>query len=149
MISSVVTDTGKEASVAHSGSTDVETRPKTGSQFASHGRRTPFEAAPLRCRVRPAAGLTLARDLQGAFLSTIGSATAIGLRGNWRAGRFRSGARRIRPEGLRGPLPDGVAAEPGRLQKSIAALRDCNLHSSRAQFVRGANRVFDRQIDAS
>jgi hypothetical protein len=45
---------------------------------------------------------------------------ATGLRGSWRAGRFRDGAH-----------------------------RDCNLHSSRAQFGKGAKRVFYKEFDAT
>jgi len=37
----------------------------------------------------------------------------------------------------------------GRFHPPLAARCDCNLHNARAQFVEGANRVFDRQIDAS
>jgi hypothetical protein len=37
----------------------------------------------------------------------------------------------------------------GRFHPPSAARCDCNLHNARAQFVEGANRVFDRQIDAS
>ena len=84
MISGLVTDIGKEASVAHSGSIHEETSPKFGSP--PPGER------------------------------------AIGLRGTGNA---------------------------GRIQPDPRARCDCNLHSSRAQFIEGANRVFDRQIDAS
>jgi hypothetical protein len=79
MNSGLITDIGKEASVARSGSIHDETMPKFG--------------LPRR-----------------------------GLRRRGHRGRFR-------------PAP--------------AARCDCNLHNARAQFIEGANRVFDRQIDAS
>ncbi len=37
----------------------------------------------------------------------------------------------------------------GHLHPASAAQCDCNLRNARAQFIEGANRVFDRQIDAS
>ena len=45
----------------------------------------------------------------------------------------------------------GLMTDIGK-EASVArsgSIHDCNLHSSRAQFIEGANRVFDRQIDAS
>jgi hypothetical protein len=56
MNSGVVTDIGKEASIARSGSTDDETKPKSGPQFAPHGKRSPIEATPCRNRVCPKVG---------------------------------------------------------------------------------------------
>jgi hypothetical protein len=83
MNSGLMTDIGKEASVARFGSIHDDTSPKFGTPS---GER------------------------------------AVGRRGTGHAGRFH---------------PDP------------AARCDCNLLSSRAQFIEGANRVFDRQIDAS
>jgi hypothetical protein len=92
MISGVITDIGKEASIARSGSTDDETKPIFGAQFAP-SRQNPDGATSWCSRDRPGVGPPLA--------------------------------------------------------ETRAARCDCNLHSSRAQFVGGANRVFDQQIDAS
>ena len=100
MNSGVVTDIGKEASIARSGSTDDETKPTAGAQFAPCGRRSPNRATPLCSRVRPGVGPPPLRDWTTRWTT-------------------------------------------------LAAQCDCNLHSSRAQFVEGANRVFDQQIDAS
>lgn len=118
MNSGVITDIGKEASVARSGSTDDETKPKFGPYFAPYGRRSPIRATPLRSRVCPGVGPPPLRDLKVAFVLPPRDWRAIGLRGIWRAGRFHRKC-------------------------------DCNLLSSRAQFVGGANRVFDQHIDAS
>ena len=124
MNSGVMTDIGKEASIARSGSTDDETKPTAGAQFAPCGRRSPIRATPLCSRVRPGVGPPPLRDYEVALVSPPWGERAIGLRGIWRAGRFHGNS-------------------------TFAARYDCNLHSSRAQFVEGANRVFDRQIDAS
>jgi hypothetical protein len=123
MNSGVITDIRKEASIARSGSTDDETKPTFGAQIAPRGRRSPERAVPWCSRVRPGVGPPPRRDLRVAFVSPRGDEHATGLRGIWRAGRFH------------GCTP--------------AARCDCILHSSRAQFVEGANCVFDRQIDAS
>ena len=122
MNSGLITDIGKEASVARSGSIHDETMPKFGQQFAPYGRRSPTRATPLRSRVCLEAGPPPPWDLRVAFASPFLGERAIGLRGIGRAGRF---------------------------PQALAAGCDCNLHSSRAQFIEGANRVFDRQIDAS
>ena len=119
----VVTDIGKEASIARSGSTDEQTRPTFGTQVAPDGTRSPNQAAPSCSWGRPRVGPPPHRDLRVAFVAPPSYEFAIGLRGIWRAGRFQGNSR--------------------------SAQCDCNLHSSRAQFVEGANRVFDQQIDAS
>jgi hypothetical protein len=145
MNSGLITDIGKEASVARSGNTDDETKPKVGQQFAPCGRRSPNRATPLRSQVRPEVGPPPPWDLREAFVATLSNEHAIGLRGIWRAGRFRRYCRcesRVASIVAVNPLPGW----PGN---ALAAQCDCNLYSSRAQCIKGANRVFDRQIDAS
>jgi hypothetical protein len=149
MNSGVVTDIRKEASIARSGSTDDETKPTFGAQFAPHGRRSPVQAAPWCSRVRPGVGPPPRRDLRVAFVSPRRNEPAPGLRGIWRAGRFHGNSRRVWPTQWRDASMDSSNLESGWLEWTLAARCDCNLHSSRAQFVEGANRVFDRQIDAS
>ena len=149
MNSGVVTDIGKEASIARSGSTDDETKPKSGPQFAKHGRRSPIEATPCRNRVCPKVGPPPLRDLNGVVSPPGDECAATGLRGIWRAGRFHLISRRVRPTGCSGASMDSSNPEIGWLGDTLAARCDCNLHHSRAQFVGGANRVFDRQTDAS
>ncbi|MDB6157619.1 MAG: hypothetical protein JWO04_1325 [Gammaproteobacteria bacterium] len=153
MNSGVVTDIGKEASIARSGSTDDETKPTAGAQFAPYGRRSPNRATPLCSRVRPGVGPPPLRDYEVAFVSPPRGESAIGLRGIWRAGRFHGNSRRLRSTQWRGASMDSSNPENGWLRTTrwttLAAQCDCNLHSSRAQFVEGANRVFDQQIDAS
>jgi hypothetical protein len=160
MISGVITDIGKEASIARSRSTDDETRPTFGAQFAP-SRQNPIWAAPRCSRARPGVGPPPHRDLRVASVSSPRDERAIGLRGIWRAGRFQDNSRRVRPTQSplgTSPLPrlqwrdasmDSSHTENTRLADTLAARCDCNLHSSRAQFVEGANRVFDQQIDAS
>jgi hypothetical protein len=147
MNSGLMTDIGKEASVARSGSIDDETKPKSGQQFAPYGRRSPAWATSLRSQVCPEAGPPPPRDLRMAFVLLLSNERAIGLCGIWRAGRFHLHGRRVRPTRWR--HASNVNPPPGWRRSAPAAQCDCNLHSSRAQFVEGANRVFDRQIDAS
>jgi hypothetical protein len=148
MISGVITDIGKEASIARSRSTDDETRPTFGAQFAP-SRQNPIWAAPRCSRARPGVGPPPHRDLRVASVSSRRDERAIGLRGIWRAGRFQENSRHVRPTQWRDASMDSSHPENTRLADTLAARCDCNLHSSRAQFVEGANRVFDQQIDAS
>ena len=148
MNSGVVTEIGKDASIARSGSIDEETTPKSGPPFAPHRRRSPIEATPCRSRVCPKVGPPPLWDLDGVISATRDECD-IGLRGIWRAGRFHLVGRRIRPTGCSDASMDSSNPKIGRPGDTLAAQCDCNLHSSRAQFVEGANRVFDRQIDAS
>jgi hypothetical protein len=149
MISGVITDIGKEASIARSGSTDDETKPIFGAQFAPSGRGSPIGAASWCSRARPGVGPPPRRDLRLAFVSPSWHEPAIGLRGIWRVGRFQGNGRRVCPTQWRDASMDGSNPENTWLADTPAARCDCNLHSSRAQFVEGANRVFDQQIDAS
>jgi hypothetical protein len=148
----LITDIGKEASIARSGSTDDETRPTFGAQFAPYGRRSPARAAPWCSGPRPRVGPPPPRDFRVAFVSPPGSERAIGLRGIWHAGRFQ-GHNCVRPIWWRHATMDSSnpenGSENGWLGHTLTAKCDCILHSSRAQFVEGANRVFDQQIDAS
>jgi hypothetical protein len=145
MKSGLITDIGKEASVARSGSTDDETKPRVGQQFAPCGRRSPNRATPLRKQARPEVGPPPPWDTREAVVSRPSNERAIGLRGIWRAGRFRL---YCRGESRVASIVR-VNPPPGRPGNALAAQCDCNLHSSRAQCIEGANRVFDRQIDAS
>jgi hypothetical protein len=149
MISGLITDIAKEASVARSGSTDDETMPIFGPEFAPYGRRSLIQATPSRSRACPEAGPPPSRDLSVAFVPSPRTELAIGLRGIRRAGRFHSYNQGARPSGSRDASMEIVNPPPGWHQNTLAAQYDCNLHNSRAQFVQGANRVFDRQIDAS
>jgi len=149
MNSGLMTDIGKEASIARSGSTDDETKPTAGAQFAPYGRRSPNRATPLCSRVRPGVGPPPLWDYEVAFVSPPRGESAIGLRGIWRAGRFHCNSRRLRSTQWRGASMDSSNPEIGWLGDTLAPRCDCNLHHSRAQFVGGANRVFDQQIDAS
>jgi hypothetical protein len=144
----VVTDIGKEASIARSGSTDDETKPTFGAQFAPHGRRSPIRAASCCSRVRPAVGPPPLRDFRVAFVSP-SDERAIDLRGIWHAGGFHGYRHCVRPTQWRDASMGSRNPENERLGDTLGAQCDCNLHSSRAQFVEGANRVFDGQIDAS
>ena len=148
MNAGVVTDIRKEASIARSGSIDDETKPTFGTQFAPRGRRSPRQAMPWCSRVRPGVGPPPRRDLSVAFVSPPRDERALGLRGIWRAGRFHGNRRRVWPTQWRDASMDSSNPE-GWPEGALAARCDCILHSSRAQFVGGANRVFDRQIDAS
>jgi hypothetical protein len=147
MNSGVVTDIGKEASIARSGSTDDETKPTFGAQFAPHGRRSPIRAAPCCSQARPGVGPPPPWDLRVAFVSR-SDERAIDLRGIWHAGGFHGNGRRVRPAQWRDASMDSSHPESGSWD-THATQCDCNLHSSRAQFVKDANRVFDQQIDAS
>jgi hypothetical protein len=149
----LITDMGKEASIARSGNTDDQTKPTFGAQFAPYGRRSPIKAAPWCSGVRPGVGPPPPRDFRVAFVSLPGDQRAIGLRGIWHAGRFQGNSRNVRAIWWRDATmhrsyPEN-GSENGWFGQTPAAHYDCNLHSSRAQFVEGANRVFDQQIDAS
>jgi len=148
MNSGVITDIGKEASIARSGSSDDETQPKFGPQFAPHGKRSPKRAPPRRSRVRPEVGPPPPGDLQVAYVSSHRNECAIGLRGIWHAGRFHRNSRRVRPRGWSDASMDSSNPANGWPGDTLAPQCDCNLRSSRAQFAEGANRVFKRQIDA-
>src|SRR5437868_5284530 len=139
MNSGLMTDIRKEASIARSGSTDDETRPTFGAQFAPYGRRSPIWAAPSCSGACPAVGPPPLRDLRVAIASRPQDEHAIGLRGIWRAGRFQ-GSRSVRPTQWGDASMDRSnpenGPENGVFRHTRAARYDCNLHSSRAQFVR-------------
>jgi hypothetical protein len=149
MNAGVITDIRKEASIARSGNTDDETKPTFDAQFAPRGRRSPLRDMPWCSRVRPVVGPPPRRDSRVAFVSPRTDERALGLRGIWRAGRFHGNSRRVCPTRWRGASMHTTRLEYGSIPRTPEARCDCNLHSSRAQFVEGANCVFDRQIDAS
>src|SRR5262249_15906250 len=128
----VITDIGKEATIARLESPDDETQPTFGREFAPYGRRSPLVATPRRSRPRPPVGPPPLWDFLAEFVSPAQEKDANGLRGLWRVARFPLN-RRVRP----------------RRPSDQSRTTDCNLHSSRAQFGKGANRVFYKEIDAT
>jgi hypothetical protein len=126
----VITDIRKEAISARSENLDDETKPIPGRQFAPWRRRSPDGTAPRRTRAIPRVGRPPPWDFAASFVSASRNERPIGPRGIWRVGCFRLTGQYRRPT------------------YAFAARCDCNLRSSRAQFDKGANRVFYKQIDA-
>jgi hypothetical protein len=127
----LVTDIRKEATSARPENLDDATQPNNGQEFAPRRRRSPEGTAPRRRRACPHVGHPPPRDLAAVVVASRGDGHQVSLRGIWHVGRFRLG-RRVN----------------GCPTHALATQCDCNLHSSRAQFGYGANRVFYKQIDA-
>jgi hypothetical protein len=63
----------------------------------------------------------------------------------------RSGSLNVdtQPQSGRHRLGGGETFLPAATVRRPVDLRNCNLHFAWAQYIQGANRVFDRRIDAS
>jgi hypothetical protein len=67
------------------------------------------------------------------------------------ASHTRSGSLHVEtmPKSGQHRLGRGERVLPPTAGRRAGNFRNCNLHSAWAQYIQGANRVFDRQIDAS